>query len=120
MKRILIGIIIGLIIVLIYIKPFVATKEGFSHTNANTNAIFPGMSLEDITQLNPINYTYSYDWVNKSKIPATIENELDYNSDVKFMSGFAHLDEVKGLDKKHIKYNPMDASKLYEKKITSI
>ena len=119
MKKILIGIIIGLIIVLIYIKPFTAvTRERFA--NNNTNAIFPGMSLEDITQLNPINYTYSYDWVNLSKTPATIENELDYNPDVKFMSGFAHLNEVKGLEKNQIKYKPMDASKLYEKKITSI
>lgn len=119
MKKILIGIIIILTIILICMS-FKTNIEKFTTTKTRTNAIFPGMSLEDITQLNPIDYSYSYEWVDMSKTPATLEHELDYNPDVKFMSEFAHLDEVKELAKSKIKYSPINASKLYEKKIISI
>lgn len=122
MKKILFGIIIVLIIFMVYINPKV-TNEGFENIFSNLtnkNAIFPGMTLEDIALSNPINYSYSYEWVDKLKTQATLEHELDYNSDVKFMSNFSHLDEIKGLKTPLIEYKPMDASKLYEKKISSI
>jgi len=112
MLNILFIIIIGLIIGLIYNQKKVnKIKEGFvSKVSTINKSFFPGSTLMD---LKPIDWEYSFDWVKTD--PISLENELEYNSDIKYISKFAHLDEIKSKSK--ITYNPMDASKLYEKKI---
>ena len=116
MEKILLAIIIVLIIVLVYtdIKFSKSGKEGFLNIFQD-NAIFPGMTLED---LKPIDYSYTFNPI--EKIPATLEHELDYNPDVKFISNYGNLEEMDSLKKNSIPYKPMDASKLYEKKVSSI
>ena len=115
MEKILLAIIIILVIVLVYIdNNLVNIQEGFSN-NYQDNAIFPGMTLED---LKPIDYSYTFNPI--EKIPATLEHELDYNPDIKFISNYGHLDEMDSFKKNLIPYKPMDASKLYEKKVSSI
>jgi hypothetical protein len=111
MLNILFVIIIGLIIGLVYNQKKTANKlkEGFG-TKRSTKSFFPGSNLMD---LKPIDWEYSFDWVKSD--PITLEDELEYNPDVKYISRFAHINEIKSKSK--ITYNPMDASKLYEKKI---
>jgi len=110
MLNILFMIIIGLIIGLVYSqKKANKLKEGFG-TKRTIKSFFPGSNLMD---LKPIDWKYSFDWVKSD--PITLENELKYNTDVKYISRFAHLNDIKYKSK--IIYNPMDASKLYEKKL---
>jgi hypothetical protein len=109
-----------LIIALIYNKKKVNKfKEDFELKKSelskwvypiSTKGFFHGSTLMD---LKPIDWEYSFDWIKTN--PITLENELEYNSDIKYISKFAHLNDVK-FKSKNI-YNPMDASKLYEKKI---
>lgn len=112
MLNILFIIIIGLIIGLVCCQN--KLTEGFDYNINNTNkslwGFFPGSNLMD---LKPIDWKYSFDWVKTD--PITLENEDEYNPDVKFVSKFAHINELNL--KQKISYNPMDASKLYEKKI---
>jgi hypothetical protein len=112
MLNILFLIIIGLIIGLVLTPQLPKIlKEGFK-SYKSTKGFFPGSTLMD---LKPIDWDYDFNWVKKN--PITLENETKYNPDVKFISEFAHINEL-DQTKLKIKYKPMNASKLYEKKIS--
>ena len=115
MKNILFIIIIVLIIGLIYTDRI----EGFENiTTKKTNKqwFFPGTTLADIK---PIDIDYDYNWVEHRPITVDAEEEMENNKDVMYVSEFGYLHETNKL-KQSIPYKPMNASKLYEKKISLI
>ena len=117
MKNILFIIIIVLIIGLIYTN----RVEGFKNTNTfntikNTDWIFPGTTLADIK---PLDFLYNFNWVTHTPVTIDAKEEIENNPDVKYMSHFGYLNEINE-SKIIIPYKPMNASKLYEKKNTSI
>jgi hypothetical protein len=110
MKNILFIIIIGLIIGLIYTN----SVEGFENiTNSNKYSFYPGTTLADIK---PLDFIYNYNWVTHTPVTIDAEEERENNSDVMYISGFGYLDEI-NKSKPVLSYKPMNASKLYEKKI---
>lgn len=117
MKNILFIIIIGLIIALIYSDQV----EGFKSTTKSINKeskywFFPGTTLEDIK---PPDIQYDYNWVTHTPITIDAKEENENNPDSMYMSQFGYLDEI-NKSNQSISYKPMNASKLYEKKISSI
>jgi len=116
MKNILFIIIIGLIIGLIYTN----RAEGFENITNSLNSrnywFFPGTTLADIK---PLDFIYNYNWVTHTPITIDAKEEKENNLDVLYISQFGYLDEV-NKSKTSLSYKPMNASKLYEKKNTSI
>jgi len=117
MKNILFIIIIGLIIGLVYTNGSIV--EGFKNTNSssnNTNWFYPGTTLSDI---NPLDFAYDFNWVTHTPLTIDTQEEIRNNPDVMFLPQFGYLDEI-NKSTQSIPYKPMNASKLYEKKISSI
>ncbi len=112
MKNILFIIIIGLIIGLIYTN----RVEGFNNpvTNARSKDwFFPGTTLADIK---PLDFAYDFSWVTHTPITIDAEDEIAANPDVMYLGHFGYLNEI-NKSRQTIPYKPMNASKLYEKKI---
>lgn len=115
MKNILFIIIIGLIIGLIYTN----RVEGFGSTNSNASSssakdwFFPGTTLADIK---PLDFLYDFTWVTHTPVTIGVEEEIAGNPDVMYLPQYGYLNEI-DKSNKLIPYKPMNASKLYEKKI---
>ena len=105
-KILLIIIVICLIILMI-------TDNKKYIENFNTKYIqniFPGQSLMDLNKIMDIDYEFK-----KIDTPITIDNDQKNNLDVKYMIKYGYLKE--SFNKNKIAYKPMNASKVYEKKL---
>jgi len=116
MKNILFIIIIVLIIGLIYTNKVEGFESITSSLNSNKDWFYPGTTLADIK---PLDIIYNYDWVTHTPITIDAEEEKINNPDVMYTGRFGYLNEI-NKTKYSLPYKPMNASKLYEKKISSI
>jgi hypothetical protein len=110
-KILLIITVLFLLIFTILQNKNILTENFLNNKYAQT--IFPGQTLMDLDST--FNIDYNFDWIKKTSI--TIDNDQDYNLDSKYISKFSYLDNLSNDNENEIKYNPINASKVYEKKI---
>jgi hypothetical protein len=111
MNKILLIITVLLILILVISQNKNIFKENFIN-NKYEQIIFPGQTLMDLEPT--FNIDYNFDWVKRN--PITIDNDQEYNLDTKYITKFSYLDDISNENKNDIKYNPINASKVYEKK----
>ena len=106
MEKILLITISILSIIVLFINIKNISFENFINDN-NQQLLFPGQTLNDIDSTFDIDYNFNY-----NQLP--ISNDKRYNSNLNYIKKYSFLDEVSC---NKINFNPINASKVYEKKL---
>lgn len=106
MEKILLITISILSIIVLFINIKNISFENFIDNN-NQQLLFPGQTLNDLKSTFEIDYNF-----NNNQLP--ISNDKEYNSNLNYIKKYSFLDEV---SYKKINFNPINASKVYEKKL---